>query len=430
MYFEDLSKEELSTEYHRLLARYHEYLAMHLSLDRSRGKPSVEQLDNANELLTNVTHDDVIDAAGVDIRNYGEPDGISELRDLISQIINIDSKNIIIGGVASLNLMFETISRAYLKGLANSDTPWSKLQAVKFIAPVPGYDRHFQVSDYFGMQIINIPLEENGPNMDLIEGLVKNDPLIKGMWCVPIYANPEGTVYSHETIVRLASMECAAKDFTIIWDNAYCIHNLYDDYTPEIYNVLDIAEKYGNPDRFITYFSSSKITYAGGGISALAASDKNLELLRETFSRKSICEDKVNQMRHFKYLKDLDNVHKIMKQHASVIRPKFEMVLDIFDRELSEVKTVHWTKPKGGYFISFYCRPGTARRVYHLCKNAGVILTSAGASYPHGIDPYDSNIRVAPSYPTLDELKTSAELFCCCVKLSIAEKLLNISSNL
>ncbi|MGI5888639.1 MAG: aminotransferase class I/II-fold pyridoxal phosphate-dependent enzyme [Oscillospiraceae bacterium] len=409
-------------EYDKEIKKYEGFKSLGLKLNMARGKPSPGQLDIADDILTIVKPGDFTASDSTDIRNYGNLEGLPELKKIYAEILDVPQESILLGGASSLNLMFDTISAAYFKGMAGSKRPWIKEQKVKFLCPCPGYDRHFAVSEYFGMELVPVAFREDGPDMDEVERIASSDPSVKGMWIVPIYSNPDGIVCSLETLKRMASMKTAAPDFTVMYDNAYCVHNLYDDRPAPIYPILEIAEKCGNPSRFVEFFSTSKITYAGGGISGLAANPEEKQKLLESEKIRTICYDKVNQYRHAKYLKSAENVRRIMSRQAEFLRPRFEKVEEIFSNELSDVEGVRWTKPLGGYFISFYSVPGTAKRVYELCRDAGVTLTKVGATYPYGKDPEDSNLRIAPSYPSLEDLSQSAELFCCAVRLAVLEK--------
>ena len=418
------SREQIAAELSELRNEYDSLKQAGLKLDLSRGKPCTEQLDLANEMFSNLDDYDFRDSGGFDTRNYGELSGIPDMKKLYAEILGVKPENVIIGGNSSLNLMFDTFVRAFMQGMVHSEKPWSQCGKVKFIAPVPGYDRHFAVAEHFGIELIPVPLTDDGPDMDLVESLVAEDASVKGMLCIPVYSNPEGVVFSAETVRRLASMKCAAPDFTIIWDNAYGVHHLYEDYRPDLPNILEECVKYGNDSRVLMFASTSKITIAGGGVSCIAANTENINEILHTLSVATISYDKVNQLRHARYLKSAENVDKIMMRHAAIIRPKFEATLDAFRNNLSDIEGVHWTNPKGGYFISLYVVPGTAKRVHELCKNAGVTLTPAGAPFPKGYDPQDSNLRIAPTYAEMDELHLACRLLCLCIRIAAYEKIL------
>ncbi len=419
-----VERAELQSRAQQLREEYEKFKDKHLSLDMSRGKPCPKQLDLSNDLLTAVGPGQYLDDKGEDCRNYGLLSGIEDMKRVFSEMLDIPAKNIIVGGNSSLTLMFDTFARAYMKGLASSSKPWSQCGKIKILAPVPGYDRHFSVTEYFGAELINIPMDQNGPDMDLVEKLAREDESVKGILCVPVYSNPDGIVYSDETVRRLAAMDCAADDFTIIWDNAYCVHHLYPDYRPKLPSILEECKKYGHETRPLVFASTSKITMAGSGVACIAANDASIGNILDTLKISTISYDKMNQLRHARFLRGREGIEKLMAAHAEIIRPKFEMALGIFRRELGGLPGVHWTEPKGGYFISMYALPGTAKRVHQLCREAGVTLTAAGASFPYGVDPQDSNLRIAPTYPPLEELCLACELLCICIKLAAAEKAL------
>ena len=422
--YKDRSKEELLQEKSQLEAQYKEFQGKGLKLDMSRGKPSAAQLDLSMGMM------DVLDSftdlkceAGIDCRNYGVMDGIPEAKRLLGELIEVPADNIIIYGNSSLNVMFDVVSHAFTHGIMGM-TPWHKLDKVKFLCPVPGYDRHFAITEYFGVEMINVPMTPQGPDMDLVEKLVSEDEAIKGIWCVPKYSNPQGYTYSDETVRRFAALKPAAKDFRIFWDNAYNVHHLYDEPQDVILELLSECEKAGNPDMVYKFSSTSKISFPGSGIAAIATSHNNLEDIKAQLKNQTIGHDKVNQLRHARFFKDIHGMIEHMRKHADIIRPKFEAVEEILDRELEGLGIGRWTKPRGGYFISFDSLEGCAKDIVARCKKAGVVMTSAGATYPYGKDPHDSNIRIAPTYPTLGDLITAAELFTLCVKLSSVEKLL------
>ena len=360
---------------------------------------------------------------GVDCRNYGVLDGIKEAKELLGAISEVNPENIIIYGNSSLNVMYDTVSRAMTHGVMGG-TPWCKLDKVKFLCPVPGYDRHFAITEFFGIEMINVPMTPTGPDMDIVEKLVAEDEAIKGIWCVPKYSNPQGISYSDETVRRFAALKPAAKDFRIYWDNAYSVHHLYDDDQDIVLEILEECAKAGNPDMVYKFTSTSKITFPGSGIAAIATSKNNIEEIKKQLTIQTIGHDKVNQLRHVRFFKNLDGVKEHMKKHADILRPKFETVLDILEKELGGLEIGSWTKPKGGYFISFDSMDGCAKAIVAKAKDAGVVMTGAGATYPYGKDPHDSNIRIAPSFPEPDELALATELFVLCVKLVSVEKML------
>jgi aspartate/methionine/tyrosine aminotransferase len=423
--YQEMSREELLAEKNRLEGYFEEVKAKGLKLDMSRGKPSAEQLDLSMGMM-DVLHsgEKLTGVQGIDCRNYGVLDGIIEAKQLLAAMTEVPVDNIIIYGNSSLNVMFDTISHAFTHGVCGSK-PWGRYeQAVKFLCPAPGYDRHFAITEYFGIEMITVPMKEDGPDMDLVEELVSTDELIKGIWCVPKYSNPQGVVYSDEVVRRFANLKPAAKDFRIFWDNAYSIHHLYFDDKCEILEILHECEKAGNPDMVYKFCSTSKVTFPGSGIAALGSSKANLADLKKQMTVQTIGHDKVNQLRHVKFFGDFNGMMEHMKKHADILRPKFEAVLDILDQELGELGVGTWTKPKGGYFISFDALDGCAKAIVAKAKEAGVVMTGAGATYPYGNDPHDSNIRIAPSYPTLEELVEAAKVFVLSVKLVSADKLL------
>ena len=414
--YSQMTAEELKAEQKALEKRFNDFKSKGLKLDMSRGKPGADQLDLSSQM--NDVKDYVSD--GVDIRNYGILDGIPSCKKLFADLMGVDSKNVIVGPNASLTLMFDYISQCYTHGAG--DTPWCRLPEVKFLCPVPGYDRHFTILEYFGIKMINIAMKEDGPDMDAIEEYIKDDS-VKGMFCVPKYSNPQGITYSDAVVKRIAAMKPAAKDFRIIWDNAYCIHDLDKD-SDELLNIVDVLPEYGNEDMVIEVCSTSKITFPGSGVSALIASDNNIAAIKKRLNVQTISYDKMNQHRHVEFFGDADGVRAHMKKHAEILKPKFDMVLRHLDNELSGKGIASWFNPKGGYFISLDVMEGCAKRVGELCKEAGVVLTSVGATYPYGKDDKDSNIRIAPSFPPVAELDMAAELLCICVQLACIEKLL------
>ena len=421
--YTEMSETELKEQLAVLTKEYEAAKAKGLKLDMSRGKPSPAQLDVSNEILDVVNSETgCISDSGTDCRNYGIMEGIPEARQLMGEFLRVPKENVFVCGNASLNIMYDCVSSAMLFGIMGS-TPWCHLDKVKFLCPVPGYDRHFKITELMGIEMINIPMTENGPDMDMVEKLVSSDSSIKGIWCVPKYSNPQGIVYSDETVKRFAALKPAAKDFRIYWDNAYALHYIYDE-NIEIPEILSECAKAGNPDLVYEFCSTSKISFAGGGISAIASSEANLKWISKRMNVETISYDKINQLRHVRYFKNGDGLRAHMRKHAEFLRPKFDAVLEILDRELDGLGAGSWMKPMGGYFISFDAVPGCAKAIVNKCKEAGVVLTGAGATYPYGKDPDDSNIRIAPSYPTLEELKQAAELFALCAKLATVEKLL------
>ncbi len=419
----EMTSAELNAEYTAVKAKYLELSAKGLKLDMSRGKPGPDQLSVSTELLDTVTSQtDIHSRDGVDCRNYGGLDGLTELKELFADILEVPVDNVIVGGNASLNMMFDTIAQAMTHGMG--DEPWMKQGTVKFICPVPGYDRHFGICEYFGIEMINVPLTENGPDMDIVEELIK-DKAVKGMWCVPKYSNPDGIVYSDDVVRRLAAMKPAAKDFRIFWDNAYVIHPIFGE-CDKMLSIFDECLKTGDPDKVIMFTSTSKITFPGAGVSAIAASDANIARIKKRLNYQTIGPDKLNHLRHARMLPNIEAVHEHMRLHAAKMRPKFETVLKVLSDELEGTGIARWTNPKGGYFISMYVPDGCAKKTVELCKNAGLILTSAGATYPYGIDPKDSNIRIAPSFPSPEELQVATELLCTAVKLTSLEKIMNL----
>ena len=422
--YEMLSKEELKSIKAALEEEYAKAQHLGLKLDMSRGKPAPAQLDLAMGILDAVSStSDYKSEDGVDCRNYGVLDGIPEAKHFMADIMGVDASNVIIYGNASLNIMYDTISRFMLEGTGGC-TPWCKLDKVKFLCPVPGYDRHFSITEYFGIEMINIPMTADGPDMDLVEKYVTTDPTVKGIWCVPKYSNPTGNSYSDQTVRRLARMHPAAPDFRIYWDNAYGIHHLYDDEQDHVLEILAECKKAGNPDMVYKFSSTSKITFPGSGIAAIATSHNNLDDIKKQLKIQTIGHDKVNQLRHVRFFKDIHGMVEHMRKHANILRPKFEAVENILDRELGGLEIGTWTKPHGGYFISFDSLNGCAKDIVAKCKKAGVVMTGAGATYPYGKDPEDRNIRIAPSYPPLQDLITATELFALCVKLDSVNKLL------
>ena len=422
MKYTDLGRDELLTLQKELLEEYEAIKSKGLSLDMSRGKPNKAQLDLSNSMNDILqSNSDYRTAEGFDVRNYGVMDGIPECKKLFADLLGVKSENVIIFGASSLNIMYDYIAQCMLFG-ASGCKPWSKVDDVAFLCPVPGYDRHFGILENMGIRMINIPMDENGPDMDMIEEYIKNEN-VKGLFCVPKYSNPEGITFSDEVVRRFAALKPAAKDFRVMWDNAYIVHDCTE--TPDsLLNIFDEAAKAGSEDMFIEFVSTSKITFPGAGISALAASENNIKEIKKRMTAQIISHDKVNQLRHVRFLKNVEGINEHMKKHAAIIGPKFEAVLDGFKNNLDGLGIARWTKPNGGYFISLYVMKGIAKEVGRLCKEAGVTLTNVGATYPYGIDPDDSNIRIAPSYPDIDELTQAVEVLCICVRLAAVNKLL------
>jgi aspartate aminotransferase len=424
MQYNDMSKEELLALKESLNKEYAEAKAKGLALDMSRGKPSAKQLDVSLGLLDTInSSSDLKSLDGTDCRNYGVLDGIPEAKKLMADMMGTTPDHVIVYGNASLNIMYDQISRAYTHGILGN-TPWCKLDKVKFLCPVPGYDRHFAITERFGIEMINIPMSESGPDMGMVEEYVSKDASVKGIWCVPKYSNPQGYTYSEETVKRMAALKPAAEDFRIFWDNAYVIHDLYDDNKDEIADIISECEKAGNPDMVFEFASTSKVSFPGSGIAALATSANNIADIKKQLTIQTIGHDKLNQLRHVRFFKDINGLKEHMRKHAEFIRPKFEAVESVFEEELGGLGIGSWTEPKGGYFISFDAMDGCAKAIVAKCKEAGVKLTGAGATFPYGKDPKDSNIRIAPSFPTPEEMKQAADLFVLCVKLVSVEKLL------
>lgn len=424
--YRELSREELLKLQEQLEKEYGDAKGKGLKLDMSRGKPALAQLDMLAPFLDVLDSESILKSEdGVDVRNYGDMDGIPEAKKLMADIMEVPAENVIVCGNSSLAIMYDTVSRSVTHGVLGG-TPWCKLDKVRFLCPVPGYDRHFALTQHFGIEMLNIPMTPQGPDMDLVEKLVAKDDSIKGIWCVPKYSNPQGYTYSDETVERFANLKPAAKDFRIYWDNAYAVHHLYEDRQDKLTDILSLCEEAGNPDLVYVFSSTSKISYAGAGISAVAASKANLGDIRKTMSLQTIGHDKVNQLRHARYFKDINGVNEHMKKHAAIVRPKFEAVLNVLDQELSGLGIGEWTKPNGGYFISFEAMEGCAKAIVAKCKEAGMTLTGAGATYPYGLDSRDTNIRIAPTFPTPEEMAQATDLFVLCVKLVSVSKLLEL----
>lgn len=425
MQYVDMSKEDLLETKASLEKEYEKAKGLHLSLNMARGKPAPDQLDISRGLLDVVnSKSDLTALDGTDCTNYGNVNGIMECRQLFADVLGTNAENVLVHGNSSLNIMYDQIARGYAFGYLG-ETPWCKLDKVKWLCPAPGYDRHFRVTEHFGFELITVPMTENGPDMDVVEQYVNNDPEVKGIWCVPKYSNPSGVSYSEETVKRLANLKPTAKDFRIFWDNAYCEHHLFGDRKiDEVPDILSVCEKAGNPDMVFEFASTSKISFPGSGVAVMAASVANLDDVRKSLNCQTIGHDKINQLRHVRFFKDAEGFRKHMEKHAEYIRPKFDAVLRIFDEELSGLGIGSWTNPNGGYFISFDSLDGCAKEIVAKCKEAGVTLTGAGATYPYGKDPKDSNIRIAPTYPSVEEIEQAAKLFALCVKLVSIDKLL------
>ena len=420
--YSEMTREELTASHAQAAADFEAMKAKGLQLDMSRGKPGAEQLDLVIDLQSVLkTNEDCFDGK-LDCRNYGTPMGIPSCRQLWADILGVKVEQVMVAGNASLNLMYDTVAKAYTHGMLHSEKPWCKLDKIKWICPVPGYDRHFFICETFGIEMIPVAMDDNGPDMDAVEELVK-DPAVKGMWCVPKYSNPSGCIYSQEVVERIAALKPAAPDFLLMWDNAYCIHEFDGDFVP-FPDILSLCEKHGNPDMVVEFASTSKVTLPGAGVACMATSEANMKHIMKLMSFQTIGYDKMNQLRHVRFLKDKEHTLALMKQHAGVLSPKFHAVLDGLERELAPLGIASWSHPKGGYFISLDVMEGTAKRTVALCKEAGVVMTPAGNPFPYGKDPKDSNIRIAPSLPPKAELETAVEVLCVCAKLAALEKLL------
>lgn len=418
-----MNKEQLVCFKNKTQALYDDFRSQGLCLNMSRGNPCKEQLELSVDMLSLFNDGDFVSENGIDVRNYGMLDGIPEAKELFSDMIGVDDDEVIIFGNSSLNAMFWAVQTAYNKGILGM-APWSQCDKVKFLCPVPGYDRHFKVTEFFGIEMINIPMTQTGPDMDMIEKLVAEDDSIKGIWCVPQYSNPDGISYSDETVRRFANLRPAAKDFRIFWDNAYCIHHLTDE-PVLILNILDEAKKAGNEDIVYIFGSTSKITFPGAGVAVMGASKRNVDELKKYLGISIISYDKMNQLRHVKFFGCFENMCEHMKKHKDIIAPKFELVCSTLEKEIAPLGIGSWTNPEGGYFVSFNAMNGCAKRIVKLCSEAGVTLTGAGATFPYGVDPDDRNIRLAPTYPPIEDLAKAMELFVICVKLASVEKLLS-----
>lgn len=417
-----MSQEELKLEYQRVLADFENCKAQGLSLNMARGKPAKAQLDLVSGILSEVQSAEDCFDDGIDTRNYGELAGLPSARAYWADVLDCRPEQVFVGGVASLNLMFDLVSRAFSHGLLDSPRPWCQEEKVKFLCPAPGYDRHFRIGEFFGAELIPVPMTAEGPDMDLVEEYVK-DPQVKLIWTVPKYSNPDGIIFSEETIRRFANLKPAAPDFALVWDNAYCVHEFQGDYVP-FPDILSLCAQAGRPNMVYEFASTSKITFAGGGISCMAASVDNIRYFTKLYGVQMISNDKINQLRHVRFLKDKAHTLEIMKGHAAIMAPKFQVVSDYLNREIAPLGFAHWNDPKGGYFVSLFAMPGTAKRVWALCKEAGVTMTEAGATYPYQNDPEDANLRIAPSLPPVEELEKAMEVLCTCLKLAALEKLL------
>lgn len=421
MSFAQMNRQQLTALHKELFEKYNEFKSRNLHLDMSRGKPSPEQLDLSLDMMNCLnSKSEYFSENGFDCRNYGVLEGIEECRSLFAELLKVDINNIVIGGNSSLTLMFDYITQCMISGAGAE--PWAHLENVKFICPAPGYDRHFFICEYFGIEMIPVDMLPDGPDMDAVEQLIK-DPNVKGIFVVPKYSNPCGNTFSDECVKRFANLKPAAEDFRVIWDNAYCIHDLYDE-SDRLLNIFEICKGKKSEDYFIEVTSTSKVSFPGSGVAALAASKKNIDMIKKRMFVQTIGNDKLNQLRHVRFFKDSDGVMKHMKLHAEILRPKFELILDTFEKELSNEDIASWTKPNGGYFISLNVLNGCAKKTVEMCKEAGLVLTQAGATFPYGKDENDSNIRIAPSYPSLEELETALEGLCICIKLVCVEKLL------
>lgn len=422
--YTQMERDELLTLKASLEEQFKTEEAKGLSLNMARGKPGASQLAISMPMLDVINGEsDMKTLLGNDTRNYGDWDGIGECRQLMADMMEVKKDNVVVCGNSSLNIMYDTVVRSMAKGV-NGSTPWCNLDKVKFLCPVPGYDRHFRINEMFGIEMVNIPMKEDGPDMDLVEEYVNNDDAVKGIWCVPKYSNPTGITYSDEVVSRFANLKPKAEDFRIFWDNAYCIHHIYDDIQDKIPNILEECEKAGNPDMVYIFASTSKISFPGSGVSAIATSLENMEHLKKFMTTQIIGHDKINQLRHVRFFKDINGLNAHMKKHAQILRPKFDAVLQTLETELAGLGIGSWMKPRGGYFISFQAMPGCAKAIVAKCRQLGMVLTDAGATYPYGVDPEDSNIRIAPSFPTPEEMLEATKVFVLCVKLVAVEKLL------
>ena len=420
MGYQNLTAAEWKTEYGKVLTEFEGWKARGLTLNMARGKPGKAQLDLVSDIMTVLTDPDDCMDEGVNARNYGELSGIPSARKLFAEILGCKPTQVFAAGNSSLQLMYDTVSKAYTHGLLHSESPWCRQEGLKWLCPAPGYDRHFKVTESFGFELVTVPMTENGPDMDVVEQLIR-DSKVKGMWNVPKYSNPDGIIYSDETIERIAAMKPAAPDFLLMWDNAYCIHEFDGEFVP-FPDILSLCEKHGNADMVFEYASTSKITLPGSGVACFACSEANMAYLTKLLGVQIISFDKMNQLRHVKYLRDKAHTLALMKKHAAILKPKFDMVTDTLAREIAPLGIAAWHTPKGGYFVSVNTAPGLAKRTLALCKEAGVVMTDAGATFPYGRDPQDSNIRIAPSLPPVEELEQAMAVFCCCLKLAALEQ--------
>ena len=418
--YKDMTLDQRRAEYAALQTAFADLKAQGLKLDMTRGKPCKDQLDMVSDIFDMLKEPEDYIVDGIDIRNYGALSGLPEAKRLFANLLDCKPKQVFVGGNASLQLMYGVIDCAFIHGRLNSPRPWCKEPVVKWLCPAPGYDRHFKLTESFGFELITIPMTENGPDMDIVENLIK-DPSVKGMWNVPKYSNPDGIIYSDETIRRIASMKPAAPDFLLMWDNAYCIHEFDGDFVP-FPDILSECEKHGNADMVFEFASTSKVTLPGAGISCFACSEANMDYMTKLIGIQDISFDKMNQLRHVKFLQNKEHTLALMKEHAKILKPKFDMVVETLEREIKPLGIASWHTPKGGYFVSVNTAPGLAKRTLALAKDAGVVMTSAGATYPYGHDPLDSNIRVAPSLPPVEELEQAMAVFCCCLKLAALEQ--------
>ena len=419
--YTEMTLPERQTEYAALQAEFEGAKALHLALNMARGKPGREQLDMVTPIFGLLTEPEQVMSDGVETRNYGEVAGIPAARRLFADILGCQPEQVFVGGNASLQLMYDAVSKAFTNGLLHSQKPWSKLDKVKWLCPVPGYDRHFKVTESFGVEMISVPMTADGPDMDMVEELIR-DPAVKGMWNVPKYSNPEGVVYAEETVRRLAAMKPAAPDFMLMWDNAYCIHEFDCDFVP-FPDIIGLCAQYGNADMVYEFASTSKVTFPGAGVAVMASSAANIDYFSKLINIQTIGFDKINQLRHVLFLQDKAHTLALMKRHAAILAPKFHAVLDGLDREIAPLGIAAYKRPVGGYFISLDAMPGCAKRTLALCREAGVTMTGAGATFPYGVDPHDSNIRIAPSLPPVAELEQAIAVFCICLKLAALEKL-------